>query len=269
MAGNRKRAAATTQVRASKRLKKQETIGTNENDLSTAEDSTNDPREADGKSDLSRRERFTDQWITNLEEEHKKDTWAKDFQTKVIADKKELLEILSERLDAQEEKERGFQGSFRKIFTAALAPIGMTLEAETPLDICTALPVQPLHMKIARLLEASRGLTKTYQGLANKNPKTSQLEIVRGELAKEAQLARELIAAGKTTVQWDIKRHLEGENGESRRPRPSKDLTLNAMVETMLEQGREEEDTGPSWGVMAADVKRAYKRVYKIAKRLD
>lgn len=45
--------------------------------------------------------RLTDEWITNLEEEHKKDTWAKDFQTKVTADKNELLETLSKRLEAQ------------------------------------------------------------------------------------------------------------------------------------------------------------------------
>lgn len=144
----------------------------------------------------------------------------------------------------------------------------MSLEAGSPLDVYTTLPVQPLYMKTARLLEASRGLVDTYHGLEDQGPKISPLEGVREELAKEARLARDMIAAGKTTVQWDIEMHLGGGNGESRRRRPSKDVTLNAMVETMLEQGREEDLAGPSWGVMAVDVKKAYKRVYKIAKRL-
>lgn len=152
---------------------------------------------------------------------------------------------------------------------AGASPVGISVNAESSLTGYGTLSNQPLHQKSACLLGASRTVLKQYHSLTHAEPVISNTEEVRKELNKEVQFAREIIFAGKTSVQWDIKALLYGTKGELKRAPPLKNVALSDLVETMLEQGRDEERHGRPWVQMATDVKKAYKKVYRIVKRLE
>lgn len=152
---------------------------------------------------------------------------------------------------------------------AVICPTGTNADMRTPPVTSGSLGLQPLYLKSARLLETSRELLKTYHGLANRGPTIAKIAEAREELTKEAQLVREMIAAGKTSVHWDMERLLHDTKGESKRAPPTKDAALNGMVETMLAQGHEEGEDTRAWGQTAADIKKAYNKVYKIAKSFE